>query len=211
MADSSSAALSAPLISMASASDPFYLVRDTLEAETRALRVKFDAWKSALDSVNTSTDAGFRIKHEGEQRGCGHTRAEEPREASAARARAASAPLPCLNIYTCPILLSFPLLAEMKRDLTKVEEMCRKVKQAVLNVQNNRARFPHIDDRELNERKQFVEGLERVSYNGSGAGGRVFVVLVLGARFFASRAGTSITLFLLPLALLPSPLFLRRV
>lgn len=50
---------------------------------------------------------------------------------------------------------------EIRKDVTKTEEMCRKVKQAVMNIQMNRARFPHIDDRELANRRQFVDTLER--------------------------------------------------
>ena len=40
--------------------------------------------------------------------------------------------------------------------------MCRKVKLAVMNVERNRIKFPHIDDRELDSRKSFVAGLENV-------------------------------------------------
>lgn len=51
---------------------------------------------------------------------------------------------------------------EFKKDLAKAEDMCRKVKMAVANVERNRVKFSHIDDRELNNRKAFVQGLENV-------------------------------------------------
>lgn len=104
------APLNTPLMS---ASDPFYAVRDALDAEVQGLRVKFDDWNGQLHSVNTASDAKFRVKHE-----------------------------------------------EVKKDLAKAEEMCRKVRAAVLNVERNRVKFPHIDDRELGQRKAFVDRLD---------------------------------------------------
>jgi hypothetical protein len=80
------------------------------------VRIKFDQWKSLLESVNTATDTNFRVQHEA-----------------------------------------------FKRDLAKAEEMCRKVKMAVTNVERNRIKYPHIDDRELASRKAFVQALESVS------------------------------------------------
>ena len=53
--------------------------------------------------------------------------------------------------------------AEFRRDLAKGEEMVRKVKLAIANVERNRVKFPHIDDRELGSRKAFVQGLDSVS------------------------------------------------
>lgn len=51
---------------------------------------------------------------------------------------------------------------EFTGHLGKTEEMCRKVKGAVLNIERFRSRYPHVDDRELASRKQFVEQLEGV-------------------------------------------------
>ena len=45
-------------------SDPFYAVRDSLEAEVQQLRVKFADWKLLLASADTYTDVKFRQKHE---------------------------------------------------------------------------------------------------------------------------------------------------
>jgi hypothetical protein len=44
--------------------------------------------------------------------------------------------------------------------------MTRKVKAALMNVERNRVKFPHIDDRELGSRKAFVQGLENVRSGG---------------------------------------------
>ena len=55
------------------------------------------------------------------------------------------------------------VLAELRSNLAKAEDMCRKVKNAVINVERNRIKYPHIDDRELESRKSFVLGLENVS------------------------------------------------
>lgn len=100
-------------MSATSASDPFYAVRDVLEGEIKQLRVKFDSWKGTMESVNTATDAQFRVKHE-----------------------------------------------DFKRDLSHAEDMVRKVKLAVSNVERNRVKYAHIDDRELAARKAFVHSLE---------------------------------------------------
>ena len=62
--------------------------------------------------------------------------------------------LPCVSSLLC---------AELRANLAKAEDMCRKVKMAVANVEKNRIKFPHIDDRELGNRKAFVQGLENVS------------------------------------------------
>ena len=40
--------------------------------------------------------------------------------------------------------------------------MCRKVRLAVLNVERNRVKYAHIDDRELSTRKAFVDRLDAV-------------------------------------------------
>jgi hypothetical protein len=87
--------LAAPLIATASAADPFYTIRESVEqegvvrsahslrlpstaassrvilrcsvldGEIRGLRVKFEEWQGLLSSCNTATDVGFRVKHEG--------------------------------------------------------------------------------------------------------------------------------------------------
>lgn len=54
---------------------------------------------------------------------------------------------------------------EVKRDLGKADEMCRKVRLAVLNVERNRVKFVHIDDRELAQRKAFVDRLDAAVSN----------------------------------------------
>ncbi len=51
--------------------------------------------------------------------------------------------------------------AEFRRDLAKSEDKCRKVKNAITNVERNRVKFAHIDDRELASRKAFVNGLDQ--------------------------------------------------
>ena len=53
-----------------SASDPFYAVRDALESVVHSLQTDFNVWKDQLQSVNTASDTKFRLKHEGELRGC---------------------------------------------------------------------------------------------------------------------------------------------
>jgi len=45
--------------------------------------------------------------------------------------------------------------------LAKAEDKCRKVKNAITNVERNRVKFAHIDDRELASRKAFVGGLDQ--------------------------------------------------
>ena len=47
-----------------SAQDPFYAVRDSLEAEVQGLRVKFGDWKLLLGSSDTHLDVKFKQKHE---------------------------------------------------------------------------------------------------------------------------------------------------
>lgn len=51
-----------PLIGGSALADPFYTIKDVLEGDIRALRSRFDEWQSLLNSVNTATDAGFRVK-----------------------------------------------------------------------------------------------------------------------------------------------------
>lgn len=58
--------------------------------------------------------------------------------------------------------LAARLLAEFNRDLTKTEEMCRKVKGALQNIETRREKFPHIDDRELGSRKASIDQLDQV-------------------------------------------------
>lgn len=61
--------------------------------------------------------------------------------------------------------------ADIKRDLAKADEMCRKVRLAVANVERNRVKFSHIDERELGSRKAFCDRLEasinsmKIEYN----------------------------------------------
>ena len=47
-----------------------------------------------------------------------------------------------------------------KKDLAKASELCRKVRMAVDNVDQNRGKFSHIDDRELNARKAFCDRVD---------------------------------------------------
>ena len=82
-----------------SASDPFYAVRDALEAEVQSLKVKFDDWQGQLHSVNTASDTKFRVKHEGE---C--------RAAVMVRPRPTARALPTLNPSRLPTTLPRPLL-----------------------------------------------------------------------------------------------------
>ena len=51
---------------------------------------------------------------------------------------------------------------EVKRDIIKVGELLRKVRASVLNVEQNRGKFSHIDDRELAARKGAVDALDSV-------------------------------------------------
>ena len=104
------APLNQPLMA---ASDPFYAVRDALEGEVQAVRIKHDAWKAQLHAVNSASDAKFRVLHEAH-----------------------------------------------KRDLAKASELSRKVRMAVDNVDQNRGKFSHIDDRELSARKAFCDRVD---------------------------------------------------
>ena len=104
------APLSQPLMA---ASDPFYAVRDALEAEVTGVKIKHDHWKATLHSTNSASDAKFRVLHE-----------------------------------------------QHKRDLAKAGELCRKVRMAVENVEQNRGKFAHIDDRELGQRKGFCDRVD---------------------------------------------------
>ena len=47
------------------AADPFYAVRDALQVEVDALRVRFEAWRAALGTVNTASDTSFQRMHQG--------------------------------------------------------------------------------------------------------------------------------------------------
>ena len=142
-----------------SASDPFYAVRDALEAEVQSTKVKFDDWQAQLQSVNTSSDTKFRLKHEGARAAA--RRAGRRRGGGALRrVRRAPHPPP-----PPPISLSPPPSPEVKRDLAKADEMCRKVKLAVSNIERNRAKYPHIDERELGARLAFVERLDAAVAN----------------------------------------------
>lgn len=51
---------------------------------------------------------------------------------------------------------------DMKRDIGKADEMARKVRGAVVNVERNRVKFSHIDDRELQARKTFCDRIDSV-------------------------------------------------
>jgi len=53
----------------------------------------------------------------------------------------------------------------MKRDINKADDMARKVRGAVANVERNRVKFSHIDDRELQTRKQFCDRIESIVNN----------------------------------------------
>ena len=98
-----------------SAQDPFYAVRDSLEAEVQGLRVKFGDWKLLLGSSDTHLDVKFKQKHE-----------------------------------------------EVTRDLKKCSEMVARVRMAVEKTEKNRTQFSHVDDRELGQRKAFVDRVDGV-------------------------------------------------
>ena len=53
----------------------------------------------------------------------------------------------------------------MQKGLTKIEQSCSKVKTAVLMIEKNRAKYSHIDDKELANRKETVAMLEKVRYS----------------------------------------------
>jgi len=57
-------------------------------------------------------------------------------------------------------------------DLTKTAEMCRKVKAALANIEARRDKFAHIDDRELDRRKEAVNALEKVRARARAQRGR---------------------------------------
>lgn len=61
---------------------------------------------------------------------------------------------------------------ELKKELTKMGEMLRKVRGSVDGVERNRAKFSHIDDKELASRKGALEKIDAVSL-------RAVVVVVL--------------------------------
>jgi len=57
---------------------------------------------------------------------------------------------------------------ELKKELTKMGEMLRKVRGSVDGVERNRAKFSHIDDKELASRKGALEKIDAVSvFSGS--------------------------------------------
>jgi hypothetical protein len=109
-----------------SAQDPFYAVRDSIEAEVQSLRVKFGDWKLLLNSTDTYADVKFRQKHE-----------------------------------------------EVTRDLKKCSEMVAKVRMAVEKTEKNRTQFSHIDDREMGQRKAFVDRVDGVRAFRGGAGAQL--------------------------------------
>jgi hypothetical protein len=49
--------------------------------------------------------------------------------------------------------------------LGKVETVVKKLRTANLNVEKNRMKFPHVDDRELASRRAIVEEIDRVCFN----------------------------------------------
>ena len=56
---------------------------------------------------------------------------------------------------------------EVKKDIVKVGDLLRKVRASVLNVEQNRGKFSHIDDRELAARKGAVDELDAVRARAS--------------------------------------------
>ena len=61
-----------------------------------------------------------------------------------------------------PHIINFSIHAEVHRELSKTAEMCRKVKAALSNIEQRRDKFAHIDDRELDRRKESVDRLDKV-------------------------------------------------
>lgn len=106
-----------------SAQDPFYAVRDSLEAAVQELRVKFGDWKLLLGASDTYLDVKFKQKHE-----------------------------------------------EVTRDLKKCSEMVARVRMAVEKTEKNRTQFSHVDDRELGQRKAFVDRVDGVRFIGRAEG-----------------------------------------
>ena len=51
---------------------------------------------------------------------------------------------------------------EVKRDVAKVGDLLRKVRASVENVERNRSKFSHIDERELSSRKSALETIDAV-------------------------------------------------
>lgn len=69
----------------------------------------------------------------------------------------------CVIIHCTPILCfpSSASLAEVTAKVTAVEKAIGTFEGAVTNIERNRAKFPHVDDRELNTRKDAVSELRR--------------------------------------------------
>ncbi len=139
-------------------------VCSALEGEIHALENKFEQWKIALGSCNTASDFSFRTKHEGK---CSQKNGIE---------RMCCGPRVCVKDSTvvnsclralrhCPLSLriapSCPS-SEMKTGISKIEERCSKVKNAVAAVEKNRVKYSHVDDKELATRKEIVAMLEKV-------------------------------------------------
>jgi len=130
-------------------------VRDALQAEVDALRAHFEAWRAALAAVNTAADTAFQRQHQGApplppRREWGRCACSRPRGAAAAA-----------RVHRPPAPASLAA-AELHRELVKTAEMCRKVKAALANIEARRDKFAHIDDRELDRRKEAVGALEKV-------------------------------------------------
>ena len=147
-------------------------MRDALQAEVDALRAHFEAWRAALAAVNTAADTAFQRQHQGAppppKSWNGFARSR-PRAAAAARAHRPSAP-------------PRPRAAELHRELVKTAEMCRKVKAALANIEARRDKFAHIDDRELDRRKEAVGVLEKVRACARARGGGASAAAALAAR-----------------------------
>ena len=147
-------------------------MRDALQAEVDALRAHFEAWRAALAAVNTAADTAFQRQHQGAPpppKSWGGSARNRPRAAAAARAHRPSAP-------------PRPRAAELHRELVKTAEMCRKVKAALANIEARRDKFAHIDDRELDRRKEAVGVLEKVRARARARGQRVCCCCVGCAR-----------------------------
>jgi len=128
------------------ASSRIILRCSVLDGEIRGLRVKFEEWQGLLSSCNTATDVGFRVKHEGALLCPSHGSLRDARGA----------------VVTKFAWNTAPMSAEFQKSLTKTEEACRKLKTAVANIQKTRARFPHVDDKELERRRVLVNELDSV-------------------------------------------------
>ncbi len=94
----------------------------------------------------------------------------------------------------------------MKRDIGKADEMARKVRGAVANVERSRAKYGHIDDRELGARKAFCDRIEatvngmKIEFNSretqaklEGDQKRELTTRMAAERDSAARAGNAYT------------------